>query len=187
MPPGGKLYYPTREECDELLAAIRGGARPYVAMCQLRETSPRLTMSAFKRQADWDPEFAEALSEAKVVQMEGRREFVESRLVENVERAMQAKPVLDDKGQETGEWRYEGSVANRALELIGRSAGMFGEQVQVELTGAGGGPVEVEDRSASLESVQAILTSVLAARNSRAALDEQVADTRELLPADLDG
>jgi hypothetical protein len=34
--------------------------------------------------------------------------------MENVERAMQAQPVLDAKGVPTGEYRYEGSVANRA-------------------------------------------------------------------------
>jgi phage terminase small subunit len=54
-------------------------------------------------------------------------DWVLRRLRENVERAMQATPVLDRNGNDTGVYRYEGAVANRALELIGRHLGMFNE------------------------------------------------------------
>ena len=51
------------------------------------------------------------------------------KLVENVDRAMQAEPVrrkTDDGEKEvTGEYVYNGSVANKALELIGKELGMF--------------------------------------------------------------
>jgi phage terminase small subunit len=53
------------------------------------------------------------------------REYVLRRLRENVERAMQVKPVLDSKGKPVGTYRYDGSVANRALELIGKELEMF--------------------------------------------------------------
>lgn len=53
------------------------------------------------------------------------RAWVLNRLVENANRAMQSSPVLDREGKETGEYRYEGSVANRALELVGKEFGMF--------------------------------------------------------------
>jgi hypothetical protein len=53
------------------------------------------------------------------------RQWVIERLVENVERAMQAVPVLDHDGNPTGEYTYEGNVANRALELLGKEIGMF--------------------------------------------------------------
>lgn len=46
--------------------------------------------------------------------------WVMERLRENVERAMQAQEVGD-----TGEYKYDGAVANRALELLGREIGMF--------------------------------------------------------------
>jgi hypothetical protein len=36
--------------------------------------------------------------------------------------------VRDAKGNPTGEYRYDGSVANRALELIGKELGMFVER-----------------------------------------------------------
>jgi hypothetical protein len=38
---------------------------------------------------------------------------------------MQARPVFDSDGRETGEYRYNGMVANRALELLGKEPGMF--------------------------------------------------------------
>lgn len=52
------------------------------------------------------------------------KEWVIERLVENANRAMQAEAVKRE-GQEIGEYRYEGSVANRALELLGKELGMF--------------------------------------------------------------
>lgn len=56
------------------------------------------------------------------------KEWVLERLKENVERAMQAKAPLDDEGNVTGDYKYEGSVANRALELLGKELGMFIER-----------------------------------------------------------
>jgi phage terminase small subunit len=53
--------------------------------------------------------------------------WVIAKLTQNVERAMQETEVLDVKGRPTGEFRYDGSVANRALELLGKELGMFRE------------------------------------------------------------
>ncbi len=53
------------------------------------------------------------------------REWVLGQLVENANRAMQAVAVKSNDGATTGEFKYEGSVANRALELIGKELGMF--------------------------------------------------------------
>ena len=74
-------------------------------------------------------------------------EYILGRLQENVERAMQAEPVMrfdHDKKEmvETGEYQYEGAVANRALELLGKHIGLFPDRQ--ELTGKNGGPVQVE-------------------------------------------
>jgi hypothetical protein len=66
--------------------------------------------------------------------------WVIEKLVENVERAMQAEPVRrkTDEGEEevSGEYVYNGSVANKALELIGKELGMFIDRKEV------GGPNE---------------------------------------------
>jgi phage terminase small subunit len=59
------------------------------------------------------------------------KEWVITRLVENVQRAMQAEPVKDPDGSPTGEYRYEGSVANRALELLGKELKMFVDRKEV--------------------------------------------------------
>ena len=55
------------------------------------------------------------------------RAWVVNTLVSNVDRSMQAEPVLDKDGQRTGEYQYQGNVANRGLELIGKHLGMFAE------------------------------------------------------------
>jgi phage terminase small subunit len=54
--------------------------------------------------------------------------WVVNKLVTNVDRAMQAEPVLDRDGHQTGEWTYQGNVANKGLELIGKNLGMFQEK-----------------------------------------------------------
>lgn len=61
--------------------------------------------------------------------------WVIKRLVENVERAMTAIAVTDREGEATGEYKYEGSVANRALELLGKELGMFVDRKEVGLPG----------------------------------------------------
>ena len=56
------------------------------------------------------------------------KEWVIERLRENVERAMQAQPVIDRAGNPTGSYVYNGAAANRALELLGKELGMFIER-----------------------------------------------------------
>lgn len=75
----------------------------------------------------------------RVAELQGRiadgvvltKQWVIERLIENVERALQAQPVLDREGRPTGEYTYEGSVANRALELLGKEQGMFVDRKEV--------------------------------------------------------
>lgn len=58
------------------------------------------------------------------------QDWVIGKLVENVNRAMQAEPVCDGKGNETGEYQYEGAVANGALKLLGEHLGMFKQKIE---------------------------------------------------------
>lgn len=70
--------------------------------------------------------------QARVAELQGMaadrvvvdRAWVLSKLHENVERAMQNQPVMAG-GEATGEYKYDGSVANKALELLGKELGMF--------------------------------------------------------------
>jgi hypothetical protein len=61
------------------------------------------------------------------------KEWVIDMLKENVDRAMQARPVLDKDGKETGRYEWNGFVANKALELLGREIGMFVERHELTL------------------------------------------------------
>lgn len=60
------------------------------------------------------------------------KEWVIETLKENVARAMQAAEVKRADGTGTGEYQYQGSVANRALELLGKELGMFVDRAVTE-------------------------------------------------------
>lgn len=58
------------------------------------------------------------------------RDWVVKRLRVNVGRALQAIPVMDSHGRKTGEYQYQGAVANKSLELLGRDIGMWPDKVE---------------------------------------------------------
>lgn len=53
------------------------------------------------------------------------RSWVIERLMKVADRCMQAEPVLDREGNETGEFKFDSNGANRALHLLGLELGMF--------------------------------------------------------------
>lgn len=74
-----------------------------------------------------------AKQQARSEKTELDERWILERLRENVERSMVAVPVMvfdRDKKEmvETGEYTYQGNVANKALELIGKHRGMFAER-----------------------------------------------------------
>ena len=102
-------------------AAIRAGYSPKTA----------------KQQGSWllrNVEVAKAVAEAqakKAAELELDHEWVLRRLMQNVERAMQAEPVRDREGNPTGEYVFQGAVANQALALLGKHLKTFeGDGVQ---------------------------------------------------------
>ena len=70
--------------------------------------------------------------------------WVRERLRENVERALQREAVLDNKGQPTGEYTYQGAVANKALELLGKDQGLFTDKHEISGPDAGAIPTRIE-------------------------------------------
>jgi phage terminase small subunit len=64
------------------------------------------------------------------------KQWVIDTLIQNVQRAMQAEAVTDREGVETGEFTYNGAVANRALELLGKEVGMFNDRREIGNAGA---------------------------------------------------
>lgn len=77
-----------------------------------------------------------AVAEAVVEKVAIDKKWVIDRLVQNADRAMQTTAVTDDDGNPIGEYHYQGNVANRALELIGKEMGMFVERKEVGEPGA---------------------------------------------------
>lgn len=67
-------------------------------------------------------------------------------LRKNYERAMQQEAVLDREGNETGEFTYAGTVANRALELMGKELGMFIDRKDVTVRSLEDIPGDVLDQ-----------------------------------------
>lgn len=116
-----------RLEPNALQAAIAAGYSNKTA----RTIGPRLLLNVAIRTV---LERAERITAEKV---QISHEWVIERLIQNHERAMQAEAVMkfDPASKamvETGEYVYNGSVANRALELIGKHLGTFPERVVVD-------------------------------------------------------
>jgi phage terminase small subunit len=79
------------------------------------------------------PEIQAAVSAAKAKRaerLELTAEYVVAALHDVEQRCRQAVEVLDKDGNPTGEWRFDASGANKALELIGRHIGMFRDRVE---------------------------------------------------------
>jgi len=70
-------------------------------------------------------ELKSVVSERQVEKTSVDRAWVITRLTENVQRAMQIEPVRDREGNPIGQYTYQGGVANKALELLGKEFGMF--------------------------------------------------------------
>lgn len=109
-------------------AAIRAGYSAKTA----NEQGARLLANVSVREA------IEVAKEDRSERTELTQDWVVSKLRENVERAMQAVPVMDKDGP-TGEFKYDGAVANRALELLGKHIGMFTDKH--EHSGPNGAPL----------------------------------------------
>lgn len=111
------------KDCNSTQAAIRAGYRSHTAKVQ----GARLLAK---------PEIANAI-QAKLGALAQKAgidsEWIRAQLRENLERAMQARPVLDEDGKVTGVYKYSGNVANKCLELLGRDLGMFGHRLEISL------------------------------------------------------
>ena len=80
------------------------------------------------RITEWEEEIASHSAAAEGLS----RDYVVEQLIENVEMAKVAKPVLDRQGKETGEYQSNLAAANRALELLGKEKGMFVDRIHFE-------------------------------------------------------
>ena len=61
----------------------------------------------------------------RVEEIAVNEDWIILRLAQIVERSMENEAILNRDGEETGEFKFDGRNANRALELIGNYLGMF--------------------------------------------------------------
>lgn len=74
------------------------------------------------------PEISDGIAQAQqdmAARASISQDWVMARLKDVAIRCLQAEPVLDREGNETGEYRFSDTGANRSLELIGKHLGMF--------------------------------------------------------------
>jgi phage terminase small subunit len=112
-------------------AAIRAGYSEKTAAQHASRLLTNVNIRAAVDKLRW--EMSEASKLDRIYVLEGFKE--------NYERAMQAVKVTTRDGKPTGEWIYDGHVANKALENIGKIIGIYTEKV--EIAGGGGGPVKI--------------------------------------------
>ena len=79
------------------------------------------------------------LDKARQERVQVDADWVLYMLRKNVMRAMQEEELFDAEGKPKGIFKYEGSVANKALELIGKNCDMFGGD-----DGSDKGPLKLE-------------------------------------------
>lgn len=106
------------------------------------------------------------LQDRAAVQVSVTREWVLERLIENANRAMQAVEVVVN-GVPTGEYRYEGNVANRALELVGKELSMFIDRKEVGKPGEFDRMTEDELRTHLAREAEALRARIAAPQGPR--------------------
>lgn len=62
------------------------------------------------------------------------QDWVIQNLKSVAERCMQKEAVLDKAGNETGEYVFQANGANKSLELLGKTAGLFNDKLDVNVT-----------------------------------------------------
>ena len=110
------------------LAGFKPNRGNATTLKQKESISNRVTELLAERESIHAQATAEAIKSTALT-----KQWVIETLMENVSRAMQATPVkVGDDGEAIGEYQYQGSVANRALELLGKELGMFVDRAVTE-------------------------------------------------------
>jgi phage terminase small subunit len=108
-------------DCNGTQAAIRAGYSPKTANEQASRLLTNVSICEIVKQ--------EQEKRAGKVGLDA--EWVLRRLKDISDRCMQEEPVLDHRGQPTGEYRFDSSGANKSTELIGKHLAMFTDKVDV--------------------------------------------------------
>lgn len=104
-------------------AAIRAGYSPRTAGSQASRLLRDVNIAAQV------VEKQEAIQQQAIVDAT----YVLTSLKNIAERCQQAEPVLDRDGEPTGEYRFDAAGANRAVELLGKTMGLFTDKLKIDL------------------------------------------------------
>ena len=132
-------------------AAIRAGYSPRTAEVQASRLLSHVRVQTTVQQAQ----------ESLVERVELSQEWVIDRLREIVERSMASVPVVDTKGKETGVYSFNGGVANRALELLGKHIGMFVDRKVVSINHTIKPELSLEELEARIQRLDALEAGVV--------------------------
>ena len=157
------LNNPRHEQFARLVAAGETPAKAY-ALVGYRDSNAASCGSRLSKIAKVRSrivELQEQSARSAIKRHELNQDWVLARLKENVERAMQAIPVLDAEGNSIGEYKWEGNVANRGLELIGKQLGMFRENVDMTMKAEISSQAVILAEHCTLEQLQAMLAAGL--------------------------
>jgi phage terminase small subunit len=127
---GGPIANARHEQFAQLVASGKTPADAYVSAGfsgkGAHTSAARLLRSA--PVAARVAELKQVISTAAITRAAVDEAWVLRLLRKNALRAMQLVRVVDQEGKETGVIAYNGQVANRSLELIGKKLGMFIER-----------------------------------------------------------
>jgi phage terminase small subunit len=132
-------------------AAVRAGYSARTAEVQASRLLSHVKVQAAIRKAQ----------ESLVERVELSQEWVIDRLKEIVERSMASVPVLDAKGEKTGVYSFQGTVANRALELLGKHMGMFVDRKEFTVNHTIKPGLNLEELEARIQRLDALEAGVV--------------------------
>jgi len=128
---------------ETALAFIAGGyenqTKAYLAACKKMKREPSKNPETSASEILSYPNVIEFINSVKVVVAEKAQidaQWVLEQAVKVHERCMQAEPVIDKEGGPTGEYKFEHSGANKALEIIGKHVNVqaFLDKKEVEVS-----------------------------------------------------
>lgn len=173
----------TDTERDKVIAYIEAHEG-----CATREAAEHAGVKRWqvKQLVELEPDFAERYREARGYGRDRIRQTIRARAIDGIEETTE----VHDSDGKLIERRITRKSDNRLLLAMARAyLPEYRDTARVELTGAGGGPVQVEDRSATLVEVAAILVEVgaLPPVDVGGAPREQVPGAAGVLAAPADG
>jgi terminase small subunit-like protein len=125
------LNNPKHERFAQELAKGKSASQAYVDAGYSKNDGNAIRLKGNERVQARVKELQERVAEKVVAKTALSKEWVLEKLPENLERALQQRRARNDDGEEVGDFTYQGNVANRALELIGKEIGMFIDRKEV--------------------------------------------------------